>query len=228
MKSSSEASLIGNGGFYMSQKRNCKNLRGITIYAILLFLFCFFSVSAAQSEGDLDGKYLKAWIKGNGKQITDNNGKLKEAKLKKKDSEIYIKLEAFDCDGVDGEDFPQNDCDGYCYYIINLESDSGACEEKNIGELYTCGINEKTGSAWIEKYDDSEESEDSHGFLAAFITRQLFKKDGTLKKFESKAGSGFGYTDVDDLGDTFRPVFVFKNVLLKATEIKESDLNCTP
>jgi len=209
----------------MSQKRERKNSRGIKIWISWLFLlalFCFFSVPAAQSQDDLDGIFLKAWIKGNGKQININNGQLKVAKLKKKDYEFNVKLKRFDCDEDEGSGFTKNDCDGNCYDIIILEPDLDFCDEEEIGELYTCGEDEKTGSAIIYKDDD----EDPDGFVAAFafITKQVFKKDGTLIKLESKAGSGY----IDDKGTLIEPDSVYKNVLLKATEIREADLDCTP
>ena len=205
----------------MSQKlkgKNSKRIKMGVIWLLLLALFCFFNVPTAQSENDLDGKFLRAWIKGNGKQVNVNNGQLQVAKLKKKDYKINVKLVAYDCEDDDAEAFTQNDCGGYCYDIINLKSDSGDCEEEEIGELYTCGSDEKTGSAWISKSDGSDD------FYASFITKQVFTKGDTLKKFESKAGSG----QIDDTDTSMEPDSVFKNVLLKATEIKEEELDCTP
>jgi hypothetical protein len=208
----------------MSQKLKCKNLKGIKIWLSWLFLlaiFCFLSVPTvhAQSGNRLDGKFLKAWIKGNGKQIDVNNGKLKVAKLKKKENVMDVKLVAFDCDAVEKNGTTPNDCDGYCYYIINLKPDSeDNCEEENIGELYTCGSAEEIGSAIISKSDDTED------FEAAIITKHVFRGDDTLKKLESKAGSG----KIDDIRTSIVPDYVFKNLLLKATEIAEADLRCTP
>ena len=132
----------------MSQKRKCKNSRGIKIWVSWLFLlalFYFFSVPTAQSQNALGGKFLKAWIKGNGKQINVNNGQLKVAKLKKKDNEFNVKLVPFDCNQNDGTGFTKNDCAGYCYDIISLEPESDICDKDPIGELYTCGEDEKTG-----------------------------------------------------------------------------------
>ncbi len=140
----------------MSQKLKRKNSKGIKIWVswvFLLALFCFFNVPTAQSENALNGKFLRAWIKGNGKQINVNNGQLQVAKLKKKDNVMNVKLVAFDCDQTDVIDFTQNDCDGYCYDIINLKLDLSDCKEEDIGELYTCGSDEKTGSAIIFKSD---------------------------------------------------------------------------
>jgi hypothetical protein len=171
----------------------------------------------------LDGKFLRAWIKGNGKQINVNNGKLQVAKLKKKENGLNVKLVAFDCDpdaDPDTETSTPNDCDGYCYYIINLKEPEtgGICEEENIGELYTCGSAEEIGSAIILKSDGTEH------FEAAFITKHVFE-DGTLKKIESKAGSG----KIDDADTEYiDPDRVFKNLLLKAKEITEAELDCTP
>jgi hypothetical protein len=209
----------------MSQKLKRKNSKGIKIWVswvFLLALFCFFNVPTAQSENTLNDKFLRAWIKGNGKQINVHNGKLQVAKLKKKDNVMNVMLVAFDCDAddtdADGDSTP-NDCDGYCYDIINLKSVSGDCEEEKIGELYTCGSDEKTGSAIISKFDDPED------FEAAIITKQVFKNDGTLKKLESKAGIG----KIDDVDTLYiEPDYVFKNLLLKATEITEEELDCTP
>ncbi len=139
-------------------------------------------------------------------------------KLKKKDYEINVKLVAYDCDDNDGIEFTRNDCGGYCYDIISLTPDSSNCEEEDIGDLYTCGRDEKTGSAIVSKFDDPD------NFEAAFITKQVFTNDGTLKKLESKAGSG----KIDDENTSIEPDSVFKNVLLKATEITEEELDCTP
>lgn len=205
----------------MSPKQQDDNLKPIKVLGYLLFLsaiFCFFNAPAVWAENALDGKILNAWVKGNGKQINDHNGKLQVAKLKKKDNEIQIKLEAYDCDTGDAIDFTQNDCGGYCYAITSLKSDSRSCEEEDIGDLYTCGRDEKTGSAIISTFDDP------NSFEAAFITQQVFTKDGTLKKLESKAGSG----KIDDEDTSIEPDAVLKNVLLKATEIDEDELDCTP
>lgn len=203
----------------MSQKLKGKKSKGIKIgvsWLFLLALFCFFNAPTAQAENALNGKFLSIWIKGNGKKINDNNGQLQVAKLKKKDYEINVKLVAYDCDDIDPE--APNDCGGYCYDIISLTPDSVNCEEEDIGDLYTCGSDEKTGSAWISKSDGSND------FYASFITKQVFTNGDTLKKFESKAGSG----QIDDTDTLMEPDHVFKNVLLKATEIREADLNCTP
>jgi len=101
--------------------------------------------------------------------------------------------------------------------IILLKPDSGNCQEEDIGDLYTCGSDEKTGSAIIEKFNDPDY------FEVAIITKQVFTKGGTLKKFESKAGSG----KIDDETTSIQPDSVFKNVVLKATEITEGELGCT-
>lgn len=185
---------------------------------VLLTLFCYFNTPVVRAENALDGKFMNAWMQGNGKQINDNNGQLQVAKLMKKDYEIQVKLEAYDCDTGDTLDFTQNDCGGYCYAITSLKSDSGSCEEENIGDLYTCGRDEKTGSAIISTFDDPK------SFEAAFITKQVFTNGGTLKKLESKAGSG----KIDDEDTSIEPDAVLKNVLLKATEITEDELDCTP
>ena len=206
----------------MSQKCNGKNSerikKGIS-WLLLLVLFCLFNAAAALADPALDGKYLRVWIKGNGKQVNLNNGQLQVAKLKKKDYNFNVKLVAYNCDG-DGTDpgFTPNDCDdGYCYDIILMKPDSSNCEEEDIGDLYTCGSDEKTGSAIIEKFDDPDY------FEAAIITKQVFQNGGTLKKLESKAGSG----KIDDTSTSIDPDSVFKNVLLKATEITEEELGCT-
>ena len=204
----------------MSQKLKVRNSKGIKIWVSWLFLlalFCFFNVPNAQSQNALDGKFLSTWIKGNGKQINANNGQLQMAKLKTKDYEINVKLAAYDCDGTDDTGFTPNDCGGYCYDIISLKPDSGNCEEEDIGDLYTCGSDEKTGSAIISKFDDPDH------FEAAIITKQVFANDGTLQKLESKAGSG----NIDDQSTSIQPDSVFKNILLKATEITEEELGCT-
>jgi hypothetical protein len=195
-----------------------KKTKIIGYLLFLLALFCFFNAQAVRAENALDGKFLNTWIKGNGKQINDNNGQLQLAKLKKKDYVIQVKLEAYDCDTGDTTDFTQNDCGGYCYAITSLKFDSGSCEEEDIGDLYTCGGDEKTGSAIISTFNDP------NSFEAAFITQQVFTKDGTLKKLESKAGSG----KIDDEDTSIEPDAVLKNVLLKATEIAEDELDCTP
>lgn len=205
----------------MSKKIMGENSKRIKILGYLLFLsalFCFFNAPVVRAENALDGKFLNAWIKGNGKQINDNNGQLQVAKLKKKDYEIQVKLEAYDCDADDAIDFTQNDCGGYCYAIKSLKRDSGNCEEEDIGDLYTCGSDEKTGAAIISTFNDPD------SFEAAFITKQVFTNDDTLKKLESKAGSG----KIDDENTLIEPDAVFKNVLLKATEINEDELDCTP
>ena len=202
----------------MSQERSGKNSerikKGIS-WLLLLVLFCLFNAATALAEGALDGKYLRVWIKGNGKQVNLNNGQLQVAKLKKKDFNFNVKLVAYDCDGTD----PTNDCDdGYCYDIILLKPDSVNCLEEDIGDLYTCGSDEKTGSAIIEKCDDPDH------FEAAIITKQVFTNGGTLKKLGSKAGIG----KIDDEDTLIEPDSVFKNLLLKATEITEEELDCTP
>jgi hypothetical protein len=92
------------------------------------------------------------------------------------------------------------------------------CQEEDIGDLYTCGSDEKTGSAIIEKF------EDPNYFEAAIITKQVFTSGGTLKKLESKAGIG----KIDDEDTLIEPDSVFKNLLLKSTEITEEKLDCTP
>jgi hypothetical protein len=48
--------------------------------------------------------------------------------------------------------------------------------------------------------------------------------DGTLEKLESKAGSG----KIDDVDTSIEPDYVFKNLLLKATEITKSEFGCIP
>jgi hypothetical protein len=205
----------------MSQEGSGKNSerikKGIS-WLLFLVLFCLFNAATALAEDALDGKYLRVWIKGNGKQVNLNNGKLQVAKLKKKDYNFNVKLVAYDCDGTDDIDVTPNDCDGYCYNIMLLKPDSGNCQEEDIGDLYTCGSDEKTGSAIIEKFNDPDY------FEAAIITKQVFTKGGTLKKFESKAGSG----KIDDEDTLIEPDSVFKNLLLKATEITEEKLDCTP
>ena len=206
----------------MSQKLISKDSKGIKIWVSSLFLlalFCFFNVPTAQSVDALDGKFLRAWIKGNGKQINVNNGRLQVAKLKKKDNVMNVKLVAFDCDSdeiTEPSTSTPNDCYGYCYTIFSLP-DTGECDEVEIGELYTCGEDEKTGSAIISKFDDPED------FEAAIITKHVFE-GGTLKKLESKAGSG----KIDDVDTLYiEPDYVFKNLLFKAKEITEEELGCT-
>ena len=205
----------------MSQERSGKNSerikKGIR-WLLLLVLFCLFNAATALAEGALDGKYLRVWIKGNGKQVNLTNGQLQEAKLKKKDYNFNVKLVAYDCDVTDPA-FSRNDCDdGYCYDLILLKPDSGNCVEEDIGDLYTCGSDEKTGSAVIEKYDNPDY------FEAAIITKQVFTNGGALKKLESKAGIG----KIDDEDTLIEPDSVFKNLLLKATEITEEELDCNP
>jgi hypothetical protein len=205
----------------MSPKRSGKKSKVIkkgASWLLLFALFCLLNAATALAEPALDGKYLRVWIKGNGKQVNLNNGQLQVAKLKKKDYNFNVKLVTYDCDGTDAIDFTLNDCGGYCYDIILLKPDPDNCEEEDIGDLYTCGSNEKTGSAIIEKFDDPDY------FEAAIITKQVFKNGSTLKKLESKAGSG----KIDDETTSIEPDSVFKNVVLKATEITEEELDCTP
>lgn len=205
----------------MSQERSDKKSERIkkgVSWLLLSVLFFLFNAATALAEGALDGKYLRVWIRGNGKHVSLNNGQLRVAKLKKKDYNFNVKLVAYDCDGADPE-YTLNDCDdGYCYDIILLKPDSGSCEEEDIGDLYTCGNDEKTGSAIIEKFDDPDY------FEAAIVTKQVFKNGGILKKLESKAGSG----KIDDETTSIMPDSVFKNVVLKSTEITEERLDCTP